>query len=173
MKTFTLGSLLATLAGCPLLEIEADVPEVCLTYAGVAVEGLAGATQVERSFVFDDLAKIEEMAALDADLVFVRAAARPVSGIDSLGFVDTARVSIASGDAESTLPELRVYDCDGDCAAEGSIAMPAAVRQDALEYVATGSILVAIELAGALPRDAWTMDVDVCVQGNAKYTLEP
>jgi hypothetical protein len=51
--------------------------------------------------------------------------------------------------------------------------MPAAVRHDALDYVATGSILVSVDLAGQLPRDAWTMDVDICVQGNAKYTLEP
>jgi hypothetical protein len=83
-------------------------------------------------------------------------------------------VSVASGDPESTLPTMSIVDCDGDCLPDGTtLSLPAETQQSAIEYVKTGSLVVDLDLRGALPAEAWTADVDVCMSGRFRYTLEP
>jgi hypothetical protein len=172
------GASLVTLStGCPLLEVEVEVREVRLTYADIAVEGVpaAAAGQVQQQFVFDDLAEIQELTDLDADLEFVRVDLRARSGIDGFDFVDHALVTIASGDPASSLPVLSVFDCaDGACQAlGGSLSMPAGEQDDALAYVESGSILVGIDISGALPTENWTFDADVFLKGHIALSIEP
>src|SRR5687767_14094865 len=96
MKIIALASLLA-LSGCPFLEIEAEVSEVCVTYDNVQIDGVdPGALLVQTSFTADDLGELASLVEQDADLRFTRAEIRAVDG-SSLGFVRTARVAIASG----------------------------------------------------------------------------
>src|SRR5436190_169684 len=93
-------SLLAWQTGCPLLDVEAEVPEVCLTYPGIEVDGALAATHVDRSFTFDDLSRLHDLADLDAGISFTRAEVRVTSGVDSLGFVEQFRATVASGDPD-------------------------------------------------------------------------
>lgn len=168
-------ALLSLSAGCPLLEIKAEVPEVCLTYRNVHVAGVSGApTTYTNQFSFDDLSAVKDLAKLDANLEFVRAEVRATSGITSLDFVTSAHLAIASGDPSATLPTLEVLDCDGDCLTDGTtLEVPAAIQHDAVAYLETGSLVIDLSLAGKLPEQDWTMDVDLCLKGNVDYTLEP
>ena len=169
-----LGLGLATLPGCPLLNIQADVPEVCLSYPNLQVTSQVGATSVKQSFAFADLSAVQDLLKHDASLKFHRAEVRATSGIESFAFVDRVRVVVSSGDASSTLPPLTMYDCDGDCVPEGAkLEIPAAVGNDAIAYLRTGSIVIDLDFQGTIPAASWTMDVDVCLSAKAGYTLSP
>ena len=158
------------LSGCPLLELEADVGEVCVTYKDVAIEGVTG-DRVQHSVSANDLGKLQTFVEQDANLAFTRVALRSQS---SLAFVSAATVAVASGDPESTLPTLSIVSCDGDCLPDGAtIAIPATTHHSAIDYVKTGSLVIDLDLRGQLPSGAWTADIDVCMTGNFRYTLEP
>lgn len=171
-----LGPLVALvpLAGCPLLEIEADVPEICLTYPNLRVDAPAAAGALHQQFTFADLSAVQDLASHDASVRFVRAQLRLTSGPTDLSFLQAARLVVASGDPATTLPPLTMYDCAGDCAPAGDIIdIPAASDGDAIDYLRSGSIVVDLELAGAIPAGTWTMDVDVCMAAHAGYAVQP
>ncbi|MCW5803716.1 MAG: hypothetical protein KIT31_15135 [Deltaproteobacteria bacterium] len=171
----TLGILgLTLLPGCPLLAVEAEIPEVCMTYTGIEIAGVGGATSLNTEFTLDDLGGLEELTnKLDATVHFVRAEVR-ARGVSDLAFVDRATLTIASGSPDSTLPELVAYDCDGTCLPDGlRLAIPATLERDALAYVESASLLVGVEFAGQMPEDDWSFDVDVCMKGTLSYALDP
>jgi hypothetical protein len=171
MKLLPLASLFL-LTGCPFLEIEAEVAEVCVTYNHVTIEGVA-VDSVQTSFVADDLGQLSALVEQDAELAFVRAEIRAVDR-DDVGFVSAAKVAIASGNPDSALPTLPIIECDGDCLPDGpTLAIPADVQHSAVDYVKSGSLVVDLELRGALPAEAWTADVDICMTGRVGYAVEP
>jgi len=166
-------SLLLVLPACPLLDVEVEVGEVCMTYHDVRVDPTKLGVTSE-SFVLDDLSAFDDLLELDTNLELTRAELRATSGVTDLAFINSAHVTLASGNPESTLPTLSVVDCDGDCLASGTtLSVPAGVQHDATEYLRSGSIVVELDVAGELPDHAWTMDVDVCMRGRAGYTVEP
>jgi len=162
--------------GCPLFSVEAEIEEACVVRHGIAVEAVpAGTTSITKQYdiAVDELSGLQDLIDLDADLEFVRFDVIATSGITELGFVDAAHVTVASGDPDSALPTLVAYDCDGDCPVNGTtLTVPAAAERDAADYLASGSLVVDVEVEGQLPATAWTMDVAVCVKGRAAYALE-
>ena len=171
---FAMCCAIAALPGCALFDLETDVGEVCVTYPDLAVDAPAAATTFTESFAVDDLGAIKSIADLDASVHFVRARVRPTSMIDSLAFVQSAHVSVASGDPASTLPKLDVYACDGDCVVpDGGLELPAPSGSDALAYVKSGSLLVDLSVTGATPAQHFTVSVDVCMAGHAHVSYTP
>lgn len=169
-----LGIGLAMLPGCPLLNVEADVPEVCLSYPNLEVTSPTAQTSIKQSFGFDDLSAIHDLAKQDADLEFVRATVRATSGVENFGFVRAVHVVVSSGDAGSTLPPLTMYDCTGDCVPDGNtLDIPATVGTNAIEYLRGDSVLIDLDFEGEIPAGTWTMDVDVCMKARAGYTVNP
>jgi hypothetical protein len=164
---------LLVLSGCPFLEVEAEVGEVCVTYNDITIDGVAGGF-VQTSFVADDLGQLNALVEQDAELSFVRAELRAASGATSLGFVGAAKLAIASGDSDSALPTLDIIECDGDCLPDGPrLQIPVSVQHSAVDYVKTGSLVVDLELRGELPATAWTADVDLCMTGRVGYAFRP
>jgi len=165
---------LTMLPGCPLLDAEVEVHEVCMTYPDVQVDGVATGTTLQSSFTFNDLSRLHTLVDLDANLQFVRGEVRAKSGITDFSFVHAAHVTIASGDPSSTLPTLDLFDCSGNCVANGqALELPAAVQQEAVEYVRGDSVIVGLDFDGQLPAQAWSMDVDVCLNGHVAYSVTP
>jgi hypothetical protein len=67
-----------------------------------------------------------------------------------------------------------MYDCDGDCVPDGdTLALPAGLARNAIEYLRSDSIKVDLQFVGEIPAASWTMDVDVCLKGSASYTISP
>jgi hypothetical protein len=163
--------------GCPLFSVETTIEEACVVRSGVAIDGVeAGTASVSRRYDIDiaELDGLADLVDLDAELEFVRFEARATSGITEFGFVDAAHVTIASGDPDSVLPTLVAYDCAGDCPTTGAtLVVPSATQRGAADYLKSGSLVVDVEVQGALPSTAWTMDVAVCVTGGARYAIEP
>jgi hypothetical protein len=163
----------AALPGCPLLDVQADVPEVCLTYPNLQIQTPAVGS-LTQSFVFDDLSAVHDVAKQDASLQFVRAEARVTSGIANLSFVRAVRVVVSSNDPGTTLPPLTMYDCDGDCSPDGNtLEIPSTVAHNAIDYLRSNSIKIDLEFDGEIPAASWTMDIDVCMKGSAGYTVSP
>jgi hypothetical protein len=161
MRLFLVG-LVIPLAGCPLLEAELEVGEARLTYRDVAVDA---AGPLSTSFVFDDLAAIHEITDRDAELELVRAELHPTSGDVDFGAIESARVTLAT----DSLPELAAYDCDGDCITrDGSLAIPAAVQSDIVDYLRGDSVTITIDLAGTLAQ-SFTMDVELYVNSRVRF----
>jgi hypothetical protein len=174
-SAFALGIGLAMLPGCPLLDIEADVPEVCLSYPNLQISGVPAQSSIKQTFVFDDLSAVHDLTGkLDADLEFVRAEVRATSGIENFAFVQAVHVVVSSGDPDSKLPPLTMYDCDGDCAPAGNkLEIPASLAQNAIEYLKSNSIVIDLDFQGNVPESSWTMDVDVCMKARAGYSFSP
>jgi hypothetical protein len=172
MRRVLLCGLTALVSGCPLLDVRAEVEEVCMTYRGVTIPGMAaGATSVEQSFDFDDLRGAKQLADAGATLVFTRAELRATSGPTSFELVHHATLSIASADPASTLPTLDVFTCD-DCGnATPTLQITNASTTPVDDYLETGGLVVTVDLAGTLPTADWTADIDVCMTGTIAYQL--
>lgn len=172
-----LGLALVMLAGgCPLLDVEVEVPEVCITRRDIEVSAVAAdrALGIDETFAIDDLSAFDALTELDADAHFVSATVRATHGVDTLAFIDAASVAIASNDPASTLPTRMIYACDGDCPAKANtLVIPVHDQPDALEYLRSGSLSIALQASGSMPTEAWTMDVEICVAGRAGYAFEP
>ncbi|MCX5746294.1 MAG: hypothetical protein NT062_27770 [Proteobacteria bacterium] len=162
------------LGGCPLLEVQVEVREACVTRGDIAVPGVPVAGAVEQDFTFGDLAPIHELLVTDASLRFVRAEVHATSAGVTLDFVDRAHVTIASADPDSTLPTLEAYDCEGDCIADdGGLALSAMAQDNVLAYLASSGLAGHVTMTGQLPTTPWTMEATVCISANLKKTLEP
>jgi len=167
-------SLITLVAGCPFLEIEAEMPEVCMTHTNVEVAGVPAdsAQSIDETFAFDDLSAFEQLNDLDADLRFVSATIRATHGVGNLAFINAASLAIASANPDSTLPTRAVYACDGDCPAkDNGLAIPVQDQDDALEYIRSGSMSISLQASGNMPTEAWKMDVEICVAGRASYSF--
>ncbi len=140
--------------GCPIASVEVDVSEVCVT-RDVEV-GATDGTSATASFTVDDFGKLGELAGEDSEAQFTA-----LRFPDMRAQLTHAHALLASGNPDATLPALEVA-CDGNCAA---IEMPAALTANAVDYIRSGSLVVELELAGALPTEAWTAKVDVCMTG--------
>lgn len=177
MRTILLGtSLLAFVAGCPLLDVEVEVSEVCISYPGNQVEpAVAGMSEVTSEIRLDDLGKLGALAELDAELRFVRAEIRATAGVEGFAFVHGAQVTVASGDPDAALPTVVAYQCaGGGCLPEGAaLAIPSDFQQDAVAYLRTGSIVAGLGVQGELPTQAWSFDLDLCVEGSASQVVSP
>jgi hypothetical protein len=167
------GLVLLT-GGCPLLEVEAEIEEVCMTYRDVKVPAADGQGNLSKSFVFDDLDQVKDLDTLDADVEFRHVVLRAKSGVSDFSFLESAHVTVASGDPSSSLPALEVVNCSGDGCGLGTseVTLLTDTQADALSYLRSGSIAVSLDVTGALPDHEWTMDVDVCVKGKLRFVQE-
>ncbi|MEO6772222.1 MAG: hypothetical protein ABI467_04270 [Kofleriaceae bacterium] len=173
MRLYLMASLLV-LPACPLLAVNAEVQEVCLTYRGVTIPGVpVGQTSIEQSFTIDQLQGAKDLADADAQLTFTHAEIRAVSGVSDFSFVQQADLSIASGDPDSTLPTLSVFSCEGCGTSAPAIDVDHATSVPVQDYIKSGSLIVTIALQGTPPANDWVADVDVCMSGNVSYNVAP
>lgn len=161
------------LSGCPLLEAELELGEVCVTHRDVHVEA-APASAVAFQLTSSELAELDGLADLDAEMSLVRAEFRVVEGPGDLARIDRAEISLASGDPASALPPIVAYGCAGDCAGtQRALLIPAELQRDVTDYLRSSEVVVGVALEGALPTEPWTMEVDVCMDGHVSTSIEP
>jgi hypothetical protein len=172
MKQALLLCVIAT--GCRLADVEVDVEEVRLTYQNVEIIGARGIGAAKQSFVFAELEPIQDLVDYGATVSFVGAEMRATSGIDDLGFVEATSITFGSGDPMSKLPHVVAYDCAGNCQAHGrALVMASEHKHEANDYVRSGSILLDVDLIGAMPGQTWTMDLDVVLEARIDKTFDP
>jgi hypothetical protein len=155
------------LGGCPLLDVEADVQEACVTRTGVQIA--ANAPTSDQSIVVDHLDGLADLAKQGFHLTLVHGQVRATSGISDFSFVTSAAVSLASGDPSSTLATLDALACDSRGSADAILDVTPSSTADVAPYIESGSLILNVDLAGAAPAVDWTMDVEVCAHGSASY----
>jgi hypothetical protein len=174
MRTSSLLLGLVFLPACPLLDVQAEIQDVCMTYRGVTIPGVpVGTASIEQSFNVDDLQGAKALADANATLTFTRAEVRATSGVSDFSFVQRAELSIASGDPASTLPTLTIFDCV-DCASSTStLDAGTATTTPVQDYMKSGSLVVTVALSGTPPVADWTADIDICMTGSVRYQVGP
>jgi hypothetical protein len=161
---------LSLLPGCPLLEAEVDIPEVCITYDDIDV---LAASEVHERIVVDDLAELHELTARAENLRFRRAEVIAVAGVDGFDFVDTARIAISPGAGDSAVAPLTLYQCDGDCVSSADgLTLSDDAQHDVLDYLRGDAVTLDLDITGNLPQTKWTMSVVVCFEGTARYSVD-
>lgn len=161
-------------SACTLVSAEAEVKEACITRTDITIEPAPELPSVEKSIAIDDLGSLGELADLADELEFLRFGARSMTAYTDLGFVEAASVAIASGDPNSTLPPLVVYDCAGDCALDGTtLSVDAQPGTDAVPYIRDKSLVVDLAFRGTMPTRAIRLTIDVCVTGSFSYEFAP
>jgi hypothetical protein len=165
--------LLIGLTGCPLLSVEAEIPEACLTYTDVEVVGVPAGVPFTYTKTLEEIPLADGFVSLDAVVTDARASLRAKSGIANFAFVDGLVVTIAS--ADPSLPPFDLVACQGgSCAsATGTTTIAAQTPENLIDYMTAGPAAVTITLTGTLPTEAWTTDIEICLGGKARLTLEP
>jgi hypothetical protein len=166
------ASFATLLTACPLLEVTADIPEVCMVYKDIPVEGLPtdGVETLTQTFAFDDLSAFDQIKDLDADVRFKSASLTATSGVADFAFLSAAKLDVTSG-TDASLPRRNFYHCDGDCPRAGdTVVIPVADQDDAFSYIRSGALVIDLDVTGHLPATAWTMDATICVEGSATYS---
>ena len=159
--------LLLPLGGCPLLQVEVEVPNVCISRTDVAVPGTLGQLQTRVQVELSDIAALDELEPGD-ELQFISFSARPQGGGGELSGIESAKVPLAGGG----LPALVIFDCDGDCiTADGSLSPTPASEDNVADYMRADDAAVEIELHGSLPPRDFKIDVSACLSGEATRSL--
>jgi hypothetical protein len=157
--------------GCPLLDVQIEAPEVCLHDAGLEVPAGDGGGRASVSFTFDELSALDALQSVDGDVELRHVALHATSGVHDFAFLTSARASIATGDAASSVPPVTVVDCSGDaCDREGAtVTVDAVSAVNVIPYLRGDSLAITLDVAGDLPTASWTADVDVCLQATVEY----
>jgi hypothetical protein len=164
---------LVALTGCPLVSVEAEIPDACLTYTAVRVPGLPPGLQFSYTKTLDELPLAEGFISLDAVITDARATLRATSGVESFDFVDGLVVTISS--ADGSLPPFDLVACQhGNCASPTkTTTLATETPENLIDYMQAGPANVTITLTGDLPLNEWTTDVEICLSAKMRLTVEP
>jgi hypothetical protein len=165
-------ALCGALGGCAL-SVDAEVPEVEITQRNLTFSGsLAGIAP-------GDLAMSRSFSQSHSKLLFPAGFASEVrvlgvslvagAGIDDFSFVHLVRVSMS--DDSGVRPATQIVDYrEAAEARRGPILDVAnAAPADVLDQLGTDSATFAVEVAGALPEQDWTIDVSVRLAASLRY----
>lgn len=162
-------ALLLPLGGCPLVQVEAEVPEVCITRTGVAVPGSLGQVATKVKVSLDGIEGLDELQGGD-ELHFVSFRARPQSGGQELAGLQSAQVTLLTDDA--ALPAVLIFSCAGDCAAaDGALAVTAVTDENVAPQLNAAGAAAELELHGQLPARDFPVDVTACLAGELNRSL--
>jgi hypothetical protein len=162
---------LLVLPACPLLDVQADVQQACVTYQNVSIDPMPQVTgTLEKSFTVSDLSALKDLTDDGFQLGFASGDVRAISGVSDFSFIQAADVLITSGSADSTLPAFD-FACTNCGSAASQLDVAPQGSGDAQAYIETGSLIVTLELTGTPPAVGWTIDVDVCMTGTASYEV--
>lgn len=163
-------ALLLPLGGCPLLQVEAEVPEVCVSRTGVTVPGSLGQVQTKVKVELADVGGLDEIRGSD-ELHFISFSAHPQGSSGELASIQSAKVTLIAG-AASGLPALQIFACSGDClGADGSLTVKSSTDANIADYLGDPQVSVEVELQGSLPLRDFKVDVVACLSGALTRSL--
>lgn len=163
--------LLPFLSGCPILDVEAEVPDACIKTQR-EIQGAALDAPVNETLRYDDLEALGflEEQDLDADVQINLIALRAVKTADLSGLRKVV-VAARSGAEDSTLPVIEITRCENEsCRPENAeIILTSQTTASVLDYIRSGSIEVLLEIEGELPAADWELEAEVCMGAVVTY----
>ena len=163
-------ALLLPLGGCPLLQVEATVPEVCISRTGVTVPGSLGQLETTVKVTLDEVDALDELTGSD-ELHVISCSAHPQDRGGELASIQSAKVTLLPSKA-SGLPDLQIFACENDClASDGSLTVKSSTDANIADYLSDPEIAVEVELRGSLPLRDFKIDVNACLSGALTRSL--
>ena len=169
-----LGAIaLASLAagGC-MLQVEADVPEVEITQHDVAFHAIApanvdvGDVALTQTFT-QQHQKLDLPAGLTTQVKAMGVTLTAKSGIENFDFLKNMRLTMSDGVHPPV--ELINYERVDGAPSTNVLTIESANPVDTLEQWKTDSANFALDVAGAMPTNDWTIDVSVRFAGKIVY----
>jgi hypothetical protein len=153
------------LAACDIFSVEAEVPEMCMTFHDRAIAGVEPGGSFVKSLTVDALELFGPWVELDAQVTEARATLTAKSGVSDLRFLQTVNVVM-----RGTTEEALLVDCaDYACASDGMTSTLADSPPDDVNHILRErEINLDVIMTGALPSGEWVVDLEVCVSGVAK-----
>jgi hypothetical protein len=171
--TMLLALAVATVASCA--RVEAEIPDAKVTQKSVSFLGIPGAqaageVSITQSFVVtsDDLSWAKD---LNSEVYAYEVELKATSGVDDLGFIHYARVTIANGEAGSTAPAVEVinYERPDNFTPSPVLDVKTTHPIDVTSVWAAKKVVVTMQLAGIFPERDWTADVTLHLSGKISY----
>ena len=164
---------LASLAagGC-MLQVEADVPEVEITQHDVAFQAIApanvdvGDVALTQTFT-QQHQKLDLPAGLTTQVKAMGVTLTAKSGIENFDFLKNMRLTMSDGVHPPV--ELINYERVDGAPSTNVLTIESANPVDTLEQWKTDSANFALDCAGAMPTNDWTIDVSVRFAGKIVY----
>jgi hypothetical protein len=164
--------LLPLLASCTLVDLEVEVPEVCVSAAPIEFLGgdLEGEWSQESSSEFtaqardvlDTLTKIGTPDTLRLRSLDVR-----VTGdVEVVGSLELLFHAPNSG-----LRSLVAFQCD-DCAIAAGQLFTEVEAFELLPYIYAPALELGATVRGELPQQAWSIEIDACFASSASRTVD-
>ena len=164
---------LLPLGGCPLFSAGIDVPEMCVTLHDRKVQGVAPGQPLRRQIIADPLSELGPFLQLDGQIDHARVTLH-AQDVPDLMFLDDVTVTVRSKDPGSALAPLWLIQCAEYACASPSVEASAEAQtpSDTLDYLQGGTMQLDITMTGPLPETEWTVDVEICMSGNAQVAVE-
>jgi hypothetical protein len=169
--------LLAATAAASCAEVEAEVPEATVTQKGLAFRSVEwggqdwpGEVSVMQTFTLSS-ANLSWVKDLNSTIYITQIDITATSGVDDLGFIHYAHVTMA--DAEKVWLPVVLVDY---MRAENQGPLPVLHAKtlypvNVSEVWKAKKLLVTIALAGKIPDKSWTVDLTLHLSGKISYKL--
>jgi hypothetical protein len=162
-------AVLAPLSGCAIFSVEAEIPEMCMTFHDRMIAGVPAGEEFARSITVDPLEFFGPWVELDAEITQARATLVARRGVSDLSFLESLTV-VMRGTTQDALPLVNCVDYA--CASDDMVSTLADTTPDGImNIVREGDISLDLVMTGDLPESEWVVDVQVCVSGRAKAAL--
>lgn len=172
----TLAALLAVSAGGCMISAEADVPDVEVTQHGIAFAGIpASVVAASGGTVSTDMTFTQKRPNLDlptgveSSVKAVQVDLIAQTGVSDLDFLHSLRVTMTPIDGSADPVVLVDYQKAPGTTVGSTLAITSANPVNILDQWKADSALFDVQLSGALPPQAWTIDMDVHFSGKASY----
>ncbi len=163
--------LLVGMSGCSLLQVDADLPETCVTFLDQEVPGVHPGETFVKTFVADEFKLPDGFIKLDAVITEARAVLHLTGGPETFAFLDGITVEVA--DSNGVLDPMMLIACQGgDCRSDTNITeIRVQTPENIIDYARNAAPVFTITMVGNLPATAWRTDVQVCLTGHASIKI--
>jgi len=163
--------LVFALSGCTLLQVDAEIPEACVTFLDQEVPGVPAGQSYTKTFVADEFELPDGFIKLDAVITEARATLMLTGGATDFTFLD--RVTLEVKDSAGALPPTMVVACEaGACMSSSAMTeIRAQTPENLIDYARGGAPRFTVTMSGNLPTHAWYTDVEVCISGRASVKI--
>jgi hypothetical protein len=174
--SFTLFIAQISLAAASCAQVDADIPDTKVTQKAVSFQGVPGVpgggeASITESFTLsaDDLSWTKE---LNADVYAYEVELKAVSGVEDLGFIHHARITMSAGDDPTIAPiEVVNYNRPENYTASPILDVPTAEPVNVTTVWAANKVVFTLYLTGVFPEQDWAADITLHLSGKLSYKL--
>jgi hypothetical protein len=165
---------LLSLAAASCAQVDVSIPDTKVTQKAVTFQGVPGAqaageVSITQTFTMssDDLSWAKD---LNSDVYAYAVELKAVSGVDDLGFIRLARITMADGEDKTVAPiEVINYTRPEDYVASPVLEVPTTQPVNVTTVWAAKQLVFTVYLTGIFPEQDWSADLTLHLNGEISY----